>query len=142
MKAWAAVLLFSLGCAPGAFAQSTPVKPPGVAPVVASSVAPAASVPQPQLPAVAASRPRPPAVRDALNARPPGPVGPAVKQITIPLSKTGEKPASIRTSKIPPVTGNIDDAAARCMAAATPEERAACQVPAPVPAASAAKKPR
>ncbi|MET0519634.1 MAG: hypothetical protein ABW005_12485 [Burkholderiaceae bacterium] len=133
MAALAGLLL--AGSPPLARAQgATPSPAAAAAASAAASAAPATS---------AASRPlaaRPPAVREAVNAGPPAAVKPVVPQISIPLSRKVERPASIRTSKIPPVGGSIDDGAARCLAASSPGDRAACQSAPPAPPRAAEPK--
>ena len=85
------------------------------------------------------SRERPvpsPAVRAAQNATTPGdlrPENPVVPQLAVPLRR--ERPASGSDPAGSASAGEIDDAAARCRAAASDRERAACARSSTVPVA-------
>jgi len=107
-----------LTAAPAATATPTPT--PTAASAAASAVTPAPARREPASPSQS------PAVRAAQGATPPGelrPENPVLPQIAVPLRRPRDTAPGERAGS---AAGSIDDSAARCRAASSDRERAAC----------------
>jgi hypothetical protein len=91
-----------------------------------------ASAPVPMTAASRANPPRNPAITAAENAKEPGGQRPeerVIPQISVPLVRKGSPVSAAATASAPTgsIPGAVNDSAARCLAAGTAGQKAACE---------------
>lgn len=91
---------------------------------------PPASAPVPDTAASRQVPTRNPAIRAAENAKEPGVQRPderVIPQISVPLRSRNITPAALASAPAGSIPGGVNDDAARCVAAGTAQEKAACE---------------